>query len=246
MPTVSSAVARIATFGCASPTRPCSRRSPQPLTVRTVSGDDGGCTRQACRRAHRHFPLRYAGTLRRVVAAKAEAECGREALIQTLGQRGSADTSRFSRSSGHQSRQVSRRSIRFARLEIERIAPFQPACPSPTSVAMRPRVAARSSMVRRVVGDDEGGCCGRELFKGRPLAASACPPTSRGRSSTSVRIPGRIAGRGAFRRPPTGQGSCRSSTVREAGARTDKARLASACELPHSLAIRPRVAARLG
>ena len=91
---------------------------------------------------------------------------------------------RYSRSSGRQTRRGSRRPIRFARLEREGLikALFTPARSPPHSVALRPCVAARSSMKGRLVAGEGAAERGREKLIQFPTARS-----SRCSLGTSVR-----------------------------------------------------------
>jgi len=77
---------------------------------------------------------------------------------------------------------------------------------------------SHADIALRIVAATEAAACGRNALV-QPRAArlptlrhSACPSTSRGSSSTSVRVPGRVVrcGRCGVERPRTRQGSRRS------------------------------------
>ena len=64
---------------------------------------------------------------------------------------------RFSRSSGRQRRRGSRRSIRFARLELERITPLHTGALIATFRCAAPARCGAFADERRIVAGDEGG-----------------------------------------------------------------------------------------
>jgi hypothetical protein len=112
----------------------------------------------------------------------------------------------------------SRRAPRaFAKLARNGQCRFAPACSSPPSVALLPRVAACSSM------------SGASLPATRRAARGRSSNPQARRSATSVRVPGRVV---------------RRRGVRQVGARTDHALSAPACSSRPSITTRPRVAAR--
>ena len=65
----------------------------------------------------------------------------------------------------------------FARLELERIMHFRTGVLIVTMHRDAPACSSAFADQRRIVAGDEGRCCGREVFKRRPLAAPALPST---------------------------------------------------------------------
>jgi hypothetical protein len=119
---------------------------------------------------------------------------------------------------------------------------FTPPCSSPPSVALRPRVCVALADARRIAGGDEWKTVSR--FKRPPTSECLSgyrrlPPTSGGRSSTTVRVPGRVVrhGRSVMER---------WRVLRFARLVREQRMIASppARSSPHSVVHRPRGAAR--
>ena len=108
----------------------------------------------------------------------------------------------------------SRCSIRFARLELERIAPLHAGVRIAAFRSVAPARCGASADERRIVGGDEGD-----------------------RVRHRRALPGRVVARGVGLLE-------RRRALREAGARTDNAHFTPACSSPPSAALLPRVAAR--
>jgi hypothetical protein len=126
---------------------------------------------------------------------------------------------------------------------------FTPACSPPPSVALRPRVAARSSLSgaslrrRRPPGADAKRSSSPSGLKSGGTVPTrrqlACYPTPGGKPSTSVRVPGRVVSPRAFR---CGMGRYGARLMIEQITGLNRSK--PACSAPPSVAMRPRVAAR--
>jgi hypothetical protein len=165
---------RNAASGCDAAVRGFRRCPPSSLVRETGARTD---SRSSHRRAHRRVPC------------DAPARCGvvagvrrRRRAQNTNAEKRVADSrTRFNRSSARQTRRGSRRSIRFAKLVLERIAPFPTGVRIATFRRATPTRCGASWQAKNV------GCCGSAPPTSVKRCGGRLPPMAQG-SCRAIRL----------------------------------------------------------